>query len=112
VTLKKTDIQSPEGKLGILIPGLGAISSTVIAGVFLIRKGIHKPIGSLTQMGKLRVGKGDEAKDVNIKDFIQLATLEDIEFGGWDLFEDNIYEAAKKAAVLTREDIDPIKDEL
>jgi len=112
VTLKKSDITSPEGKLGILIPGLGAISSTVIAGVYLIRKGMHKPIGSLTQMGKLRVGKGVDAKDVNIKDFIPLASMEDIEFGGWDLFEDNMYEAAKKAAVLSREDIDPIKDEL
>jgi myo-inositol-1-phosphate synthase len=112
VTLKKSDITSPEGKLGILIPGLGAISSTVIAGVYLIRKGMHKPIGSLTQMGKLRVGKGTDAKDVNIKDFIPLASMEDIEFGGWDLFEDNMYEAAKKAAVLSREDIDPIKAEL
>lgn len=112
MTLKKSDITSPEGKLGILIPGLGAISSTVIAGVYLIRKGMHKPIGSLTQMGKLRVGKGTDAKDVNIKDFIPLASMEDIEFGGWDLFEDNMYEAAKKAAVLSREDIDPIKAEL
>jgi myo-inositol-1-phosphate synthase len=112
VTLKKSDITSPEGKLGILIPGLGAISSTVIAGVYLIRKGMHKPIGSLTQMGKLRVGKGTDAKDMNIKDFIPLASMEDIEFGGWDLFEDNMYEAAKKAAVLSREDIDPIKAEL
>ena len=112
MNLKKSDITSPEGKLGILIPGLGAISSTVIAGVYLIRKGMHKPIGSLTQMGKLRVGKGTEAKDMNIKDFIPLASMEDIEFGGWDLFEDNMYEAAKKAAVLSREDIDPIKEEL
>lgn len=112
MTIKKTDIKSPEGKLGIVMPGLGAISSTVIAGVYLIRRGMHKPIGSLTQMGKLRVGKGIDAQDMNIKDFIPLAALEDIEFGGWDIFEDNIYESAKNAAVLSREDIDPIKDEL
>jgi len=112
VALKKTDIKSPEGKLGILIPGLGAVSTTFIAGVLLIRKGMHKPIGSLTQMGKLRVGKGIDGKDVNIKDFVPLAALEDLEFGGWDLFEDNVYESARNAQVLSREDIDPIKDEL
>ena len=109
---KTNEIKNPDGKLGVLIPGLGAVSTTFIAGVCAIRKGLNKPIGSLTQMGKLRVGKGDQAKDVNIKDFVPLAGLEDIEFGGWDLFEDNVYEAALNAAVLKKEDLEPLEDEL
>ncbi len=109
---KNNEIAKPEGKLGILIPGLGAVSTTFIAGVCAIRKGLNKPIGSLTQMGKLKVGKGDDAKNVNIKDFVPLAELKDIEFGGWDIFEDNVYEAILNAAVLKREDVDPIEEEL
>ncbi|MBN2038438.1 MAG: inositol-3-phosphate synthase [Spirochaetes bacterium] len=110
--MKKDGIDKPEGKLGILIPGLGAVSTTFISGVLLIRKGLSLPIGSLTQMGKIKVGKGDKAKYVNIKDFVPLASLEDIEFGGWDIFEDNVYEAASKARVIKKEDIEPIKAEL
>jgi myo-inositol-1-phosphate synthase len=79
MTLKNSDIKSPEGKLGILIPGLGAVSTTFVAGVMLVRKGLALPVGSLTQMGKIRVGKGENASEVNIKDFVPLADLKDVE---------------------------------
>ena len=109
---KNTDIKSPEGKLGIVIPGLGAVSTTFVAGVMMIRKGIKLPIGSLTQMGKLRVGRGENAREVDIKDFVPLASLNDLEFAGWDIFEDTVYQAAKKAQVLSNEDLDSVKDEM
>jgi myo-inositol-1-phosphate synthase len=112
VALKKTEVKKAEGKLGILIPGLGAVSTTFIAGVMLIREGYSKPIGSLTQMGKLRVGKGDNAREMDIKDFVPLADLNDIEFGGWDIFEDNVYEAAMNAEVLVRDDLAKIRAEM
>lgn len=112
MVLKKSEIKKAEGKLGILIPGLGAVSTTFIAGVMLVRKGESKPIGSLTQMGKLRVGKGPAAKEINIKDFVQLADLKDLEFGGWDIFEDTVYESALNAQVLSREDLSRVKDEM
>ncbi len=110
--LKNTEIKQPEGKLGVLIPGLGAVGTTFISGVLLVNRGLNIPVGSLTQMGKIKIGKSTEAKNVNIKDFVPLADLEDIEFGGWDIFEDNVYEAMCKAGVLKREDFEPIKDEL
>ncbi len=109
---KNTDIKNPEGKLGIVIPGLGAVSTTFVAGVMMIRKGIKLPIGSLTQMGKLRVGRGENAREVDIKDFVPLASLNDLEFAGWDIFEDTVYQAAKKAQVLSNEDLDSVKDEM
>jgi myo-inositol-1-phosphate synthase len=112
MTLKNTDIKSPEGKLGILIPGLGAVSTTLIAGVMLVRKGAALPVGSLTQMGKIRVGKGDNAGEVNIKDFVPLADLKDLEFAGWDIFDESVYDAAKRSQVLSNEHIDLVKDEL
>ncbi|HOK02018.1 MAG TPA: inositol-3-phosphate synthase, partial [Spirochaetota bacterium] len=112
MTFKNTDIEPAEGKLGVLIPGLGAVSTTFIAGVMLIRKGLSAPVGSLTQMGKIRVGKGDNAKEVNIKDFVPLADLKDLEFGGWDIFEDSAYDAAKRAQVLSADHIEAVKDEL
>lgn len=112
MALKKTDIQKAEGKLGVLIPGLGAVSTTVIAGVMLVRKGLSKPVGSLTQMGKIRTGSGESAREVDIKDFVPLADLKDMEFGGWDIFEDTVYEAALNAQVLTRDDLVQVKDEM
>ncbi len=108
----KIEIKSPDGKLGVLIPGLGAVSTTFIAGVMMIRKGLNKPIGSLSQMGKLRTGTGDNAKEVDIKEFISLASLKDMEFGGWDIFEDTVYESAANAQVLTKDDLESVKDEL
>lgn len=112
MALKNAEIEKPDGKLGVIIPGLGAVSTTFIAGVLLVNKGLNTPIGSLTQMGKIRIDKGDDAETVNIKDFVPLANLNDIEFGGWDIYEDNVYEAISKASVLRREDYEPIKDEL
>jgi len=106
------EIQSPTGKLGVLMPGLGAVSTTFIAGTIAIRKGISEPIGSLTQMGSLRLGKRNENREVNIKDFVPLADLDDIVFGGWDIFEDNCYEAAVKAGVIDIGLLDKIKPEL
>lgn len=112
MTLKNTEIKKPEGKLGVLIPGLGAVSTTFIAGVLLVRRGLNVPVGSLTQMGKIKVGKGGETQYVKINDFVPLADLKDMEFGGWDIFEDNAYEAATNAGVLKQTDLDLIKDEL
>ncbi len=98
--------------MGVLIPGLGAVSTTFISGVLITKKGLNIPIGSLTQMGKIKVGKGKDAEYIKIKDFVPLAELNDLEFGGWDIFEDNCYDAALKAGVLKNSDIDPIKEEL
>jgi myo-inositol-1-phosphate synthase len=108
----RVEIKNPEGKLGVLIPGLGAVSTTFITGTMLIRNGLSKPIGSLTQMGKIRTGSGDNVKEINIKDYVPLASLNDLEFGGWDIFEDSVYESALNAEVLSRDDVDKVKDEL
>ncbi|MDQ7052986.1 MAG: inositol-3-phosphate synthase [candidate division KSB1 bacterium] len=109
---KGVEIKAPEGKLGILTPGMGAVATTFIAGVLSIRKGHGKPIGSLTQMGTIRLGKRTENRSPKIKDFVPLAELTDLVFGGWDIFEDNAYEAAMKAGVLDKDDINVVKDEL
>jgi myo-inositol-1-phosphate synthase len=108
----KHNIKPAEGKLGILIPGLGAVATTLIAGVEAVRKGISQPIGSVTQMGTIRLGKRTENRRPKIKDFVPLADLNDIVFGGWDVFEDNVYEAASKAKVLDKELLSSIKKEL
>jgi myo-inositol-1-phosphate synthase len=100
---------APKGKLGILTPGMGAVATTFIAGVEAIRKKISEPIGSLTQMGTIRLGKRNENRVPSIREFIPLAELDDIVFGGWDLFEDNAYDAAIKAGVLSRELLDQVK---
>ena len=101
--------EKPSGKLGILTPGMGAVSTTFFAGVESIRRGIAKPYGSLTQMGTIRLGKRTENRVPAIKEFVPLAELEDLAFGGWDIFEDDAYQAAMKAGVLHRESIDGIK---
>jgi myo-inositol-1-phosphate synthase len=106
------NIQKPSGKLGVMTVGMGAVATTFIAGVMSIRKGLAKPIGSLTQMGTIRLGKRTEKKNPLIKDFIDLAGLDDLVFGGWDIFPDNAYEAAVKAGVLRREHLDPVRVEL
>src|SRR6059058_4139553 len=105
-------IAPARGKLGVLLVGLGAVSTTTIAGVIAIRKGLAKPIGSLTQMGTIRLGKRTEARSPLIKEFVPLADLNDIVFGGWDIFDDNCYEAAKHAGVLEEKLLDQVKDEL
>src|SRR5207342_3944349 len=93
-------IAPARGKLGVLLVGLGAVSTTTIAGVIAIRKGIAKPIGSLTQMGTIRLGKRTEGRSPKIKEFVPLADLADIVFGGWDIFEEDSYAAARTAGVL------------
>src|ERR1041384_7629439 len=108
----KNNIQPAKGKLGILIPGLGAVATTLIAGVEAVKKGISQPIGSVTQMGTIRLGKRTENRYPKIKDFVPLAGLNDIVFGGWDVYEDNVYEAALNAKVLELGLLQPIKAEL
>jgi len=112
VVEKGVEIKAPEGKLGVLTPGMGAVATTFIAGVLSIRKGHGKPIGSLTQMGTIRLGKRTENRSPKIKDFVPLAELDDLVFGGWDIFEDNAYDAALKAGVLDKDDINVVKEEL
>ncbi len=107
VELKKAD-----GKLGILLPGMGAVATTMIAGTIAVRKGLSKPIGSLTQMGTIRLGKRTEKRTPTIKEFVPLADLNQIVFGGWDIFEDNAYEAAMKAGVLDKDLLNAIRNEL
>jgi len=99
----------PKGKLGVLTPGMGAVATTFMAGVEAVRKNLASPIGSLTQMGTIRLGKRTENRVPRIKEFIPLAELEDLVFGGWDIFEDNAYEAALKAGVLKKELLDSVK---
>jgi myo-inositol-1-phosphate synthase len=105
-------IAEPAGKLGVLLVGMGAVSTTTIAGVLAIRRGLAKPIGALTQMGTVRLGKRTEGRSPLVKDFVPLASLDDIVFGGWDIFEDNSYEAAKTAGVLDASMLDQIRPEL
>src|SRR5579864_2429712 len=106
---RPTSIEPAKGKLGILTPGMGAVSTTFMAGVELVRSGQSKPVGSLTQMGTVRLGKRTEKRSPMIKDFVPLAKLDDIVFGGWDVFPDNAYEAAKNAGVLSSEHLEKVK---
>jgi len=102
---RPAEIKPATGKLGVLIPGMGAVATTFIAGVEAIRKGHAKPIGSLTQMGTIRLGKRTDGRSPAVKDFVPLSSLDDLVFGGWDVFPDTAYEAAKKAGVLSNEDL-------
>lgn len=107
---KISEIRPAEGKLGVLLVGLGAVSTTFIAGVERIRKGLSAPVGTLTQMQTIRLGRRDEDRTPVIKDFVPLADMKDMIFGSWDIFPDNAYEAAKKAGVLTEKDLEPIRE--
>lgn len=103
-------IQRAEGSLGVLIPGIGgAVSTTFLAGVEAVRRGIALPVGSLTQMGTIRLGKRFEYRIPCIRDFVPLAGLDDLVFGGWDIFPDNCYRAALEAKVLKGDDLDPVR---
>ena len=106
------EIPPAEGKLGILLVGLGAVSTTFIAGVMAVRKGIASPIGSLTQMGTIRLGKRTEGRSPLIKDLVSLAPLDSLVFGGWDIFDDDCYSAACTAGVLEPGLLDKIRPEL
>ena len=100
---KTSKVAPAKGKLGVMVVGLGAVATTMIAGVEAVRRGLGKPIGSLTQMGTIRLGKRTENKSPLIKDFVPLADLNDVVFTGWDIFKDNVYEAAMHAAVLDKD---------
>lgn len=110
--MEKMQVQEAKGKLGILSVGVGAVATTFMAGTLITRKGLGVPVGSITQLATIRLGKREENRFPKIKDAVPLADLKDIVFGGWDIFEDNAYEAAKHAEVLTQEDLDKVKDEL
>src|ERR1700724_3289949 len=107
-----SDIQAAKGKLGVMIPGMGAVATTFVAGVEAVLKGIAHPIGSLTQMGTIRLGKRTDGRSPKIKEFVPLAGLNDLVFTGWDIFEDNMYAAARNAGVLERELLDKVKGRL
>ena len=104
--------KKPNGKLGVLVVGLGAVTTTFMTGVFMARKGLAKPVGSMTQYDKIRVGRGKDKKYLHYKDIVPLADLNDIVFGAWDVFPANAYESAINAEVLKEKDIEPVKDEL
>ncbi len=105
-------IAEATGRLGVLLVGMGAVSTTTIAGVLAVRKGLAKPYGSLTQLGTIRLGKRTEGRSPRIKDFVPLASLDNVVFGGWDIFEEDSYEAARTAGVLDVSLLDEIKPEL
>jgi len=105
-------IEPATGRLGVLLPGLGAVSTTFIAGVELVKKGAGMPIGSLTQLGTIRLGKRTDSRSPFIKDFVPLADPGDLVFGGWDIFPDNAYQSARKAGVLDQNSLDLVRSEL
>ena len=111
-TKETTRIAPADGKLGILIPGIGAVGTTFMAGVEAVKRGLGEPIGSLTQLGTVRLGKRTDARTPRIQDFVPLATLDDLVFGGWDIFEDSAYEAAVHAKVLEPTLLEKLKDPL
>ena len=107
-----TNVKQAEGKLGVLVVGLGAVSSTFMTGVLMARKGLAKPVGSMTQYDKIRVGRGADKKYLHYKDIVPIADLKDIVFGAWDVYPANAYESAINCEVLKEKDIEPVKDEL
>ena len=106
------DIIQPQGRLGVLIPGIGAVATTLMAGVFAVRKGLVKPIGSLTQMGTIRLGKRTEKRAPRIKEFVPLANLDDLVFGGWDIQNKSAFEVARDSGVLRSPHLDWVRDEM
>jgi myo-inositol-1-phosphate synthase len=108
----KPNIRPATGKLGIMLPGMGAVATTLIAGVEAVRAGISQPIGSLTQMGTIRLGKRTDERSPRINEFIPLASLEQVEFAGWDPLPDNAYTAALKAGVLEKELLNQVREPL
>lgn len=107
-----SDVKKAEGKLGVMVVGLGAVSSTFITGVLMARKGLTKPVGSMTQYDKIRVGKGKDAKYLKYNEIVPIADLNDIVFAAWDVYPQNAYESAINCEVLKEKDINPVKDEL
>jgi myo-inositol-1-phosphate synthase len=109
---KGVEIAPAEGKLGILLVGLGAVSTTLVAGVEAIKRGISEPVGSLTQMGTIRLGKRTDNRSPRIKDFVPLADLDDIVFGAWDIFHDSAFDAATNAGVLDKDLLNQVSEQL
>ena len=110
--MKQTTVAPAQGKLGILVVGCGAVSTTFMTGVLMARKGLAKPVGSMTQYDKMRVGRGAGAKYLKYADIVPLAKLDDIVFGCWDVYPQNAYQAAMYAEVLKEKDINPVREEL
>jgi myo-inositol-1-phosphate synthase len=110
--MSNSTVKPAEGKLGVLVVGLGAVTTTFMTGVLMARKGLAKPVGSMTQYDKIRVGKGNDKKYLLYKDIVSMASLDDIVFGAWDVYPANAYESAINAEVLKEKDINPVKDEL
>ncbi len=107
-----SNVKKADGKLGVLVVGLGAVSSTFMTGVLMARKGLAKPVGSMTQYDKIRVGEGENKKYLKYNEIVPLADLNDIVFGAWDVYPANAYESAINCEVLKEKDINPVKDEL
>ena len=110
--MEKQNVKPADGKLGIMVVGLGAVTSTFMTGVLMARKGLAKPVGSMTQYDKIRVGKGADKKYLSYSEIVPLAQLDDIEFGAWDVYPADAYRSAMYAEVLKEKDIEPVKDEL
>lgn len=110
--MEKMNVKPATGKLGVLCVGLGAVTSTFMTGVLMARKGLAKPVGSMTQYDKMRVGRGENKKYLHYGEIVPLATLDDIVFGAWDVYPANAYESAVNAEVLQEKDILPVKEEL
>ena len=110
--MKNNGIVPANGKLGIMVVGCGAVATTFMTGVLMVRKGLAKPVGSMTQYDKIRVGKGADKKYLHYSDIVPLAKIEDIVFGCWDVYPQNAYQAAMYAEVLSEKDINPVRDEL
>ena len=109
---KENSVKPAEGRLGILVVGNGAVATTFMTGVLMTRKGLAKPIGSMTQYDKIRIGRGDDKQYLHYKDIVPIASLNDIVFGCWDVYPQNAYQAAMYAEVLKEKDIEPVRDEL
>lgn len=110
--MEKMNVKPADGKLGVLCVGLGAVATTFITGVLMVRKGLAKPVGSMTQYDKIRVGRGADKKYLHYGEIVPMAQLSDIVFGSWDVYPANAYESAINAEVLKEKDINPVKDEL
>ncbi len=110
--MSNPNVKPAQGKLGVMVVGLGAVSTTFMTGVLMTRKGLAKPVGSMTQYDKIRVGKGADKKYLHYKDIVPIADLNDIEFAAWDVYPANAYESAINAEVLKEKDIEPVANEL
>ena len=110
--MEKAIVKPADGKLGVLCVGLGAVATTFITGVLMARKGLAKPVGSMTQYDKIRVGRGKDKQYKHYGEIVPLANLNDLVFGAWDVYGANAYESAINCEVLKEKDINPVKDEL